>query len=105
MQQANYVMIYTASSKGIHVFPHIPIVMSASSSLSFCSLSGLLSLFLGYLLAARDGSLGADAAEHEADAEDLHVRQAVAEGNDGEHHSEHLAGDRDGHEEDGGKRR
>ncbi len=42
----------------------------------------LFGLFLGYLLAARDGGLGADAPEHESHAEDLHVRQTVAEGDD-----------------------
>lgn len=58
--------------------------MSACSSLSFRSL-GLgrhLGLFLGYLLAPRDGGFGADATEDEADTENLHVRQAVAEGDD-----------------------
>lgn len=68
-------------------------------------LSGLLSFFLGDFLATRDGSFGADTAEYKADAEELHLRQAVAEGDDGEHHGEHLASDGDGHEKDGGEGR
>ena len=64
-----------------------------------CLLGGLL----GHLLLARNGRLDADAAKDEADAEPLHVREAVAKGHDGEDHGEHLARDRHGDEEDGGE--
>jgi len=58
---------------------------------------------LGNLLLARDAGLDADAAKDEPDAEPLHVGEAVAEGDDGEDHGEHLAGDGDGDEQDGGE--
>lgn len=56
---------------------------------------GQPSLLLGHLLAPRNLRLDADAAKHEPDAEPLHVREAVAKGDDAEDHGEHLA--RDGH--------
>ncbi len=63
----------------------------------------LVLLCLGQLLGAGDLGLDADAAEDEGDAEPLHRRQVVAEGNDGEDHGDHLAGDGDGDKEDGGE--
>lgn len=70
---------------------------------AFSLRSALLLLLLGHLLLPGDGGLDADAAKDEADAEPLHVREAVAEGDDGEDHGEHLARHRDGDEEDGGE--
>ncbi|PFH57390.1 hypothetical protein XA68_15123 [Ophiocordyceps unilateralis] len=66
---------------------------------------GATSSLLVHLLPPSDGGLDADAAEDEGDAEPLHAGQAVAEGDDGEHHGEHFAGDGYGHEEDGGEGR
>ncbi len=64
-----------------------------------------LGRLLGLLLAAGDLGLDADAAKHEADAEPLHVGEAVAKGHDAEDHGEHLARDGDGDEQDRGERR
>ena len=60
-----------------------------------------LGLLLGHLLLARNGGLDTNAAEDEADAQDLHLGQAVAKGDDGQDHGEHLARDGDGDEQDG----
>lgn len=62
---------------------------------------GLLSRLLGNLLLPGNTGLYTDAAKDQADAQPLHVRQTVAEGDDGQDHGEHLAGDGDGHEEHG----
>jgi hypothetical protein len=67
------------------------------------SLGRLLCGFLCALRASCNLGFGANAAEYEADAEPLHLREAVAEGGDAEDHSEHLAGDGDGDEEDRGE--
>lgn len=61
---------------------------------------GAFGRLLGELLAAGDLGLDADAAKDEADAEPLHARQAVAEGDDAQHHGEHLARDGHGDEQD-----
>lgn len=56
---------------------------------------------LGDFLISGNGSLNADTAKDEADSEQLHLRQTVAERDDGEDHGEHLAGDGDGDEQNG----
>lgn len=63
----------------------------------------LLGGLLGHLLLAGDAGLDTDAAKDEADAQDLHLAELVAKGDDGQDHGEHLARDGDGHEEDRGK--
>lgn len=70
----------------LHCFPH---------------LYGLLLGLLGHLFLPGNGRLDANAAKDEADAEPLHLRQAVAKGDDGEDHGEHLARHRHGDEQDG----
>lgn len=55
----------------------------------------LLRRLLGQLLAPSNLRLDANPAKHQPDAKPLHLRQAVAEGDDTEDHGEHLAGDRD----------
>ena len=74
----------------------LPNLLSGSSS--------LLRHLLGLLLLPRDASLDTNAAKDKSDTKPLHLREAVAEGGDGEYHGEHLAGDGDGDEEDGGER-
>lgn len=66
-----------------------------------------LRLLFGHLFLARNGGLDADATKDQADAQYLHLGQAVAEGDDGQDHGEHLARDGNGDEQDrrkGGKR-
>ena len=63
--------------------------------------SGLLCSGLLDLGPPLDLRLDADAAEHKAHAEPLHLREVVAEGDDGQDHGEHLARDCDGDEDDG----
>ena len=60
----------------------------------------LLGLLLCDLLLPGDAGLDANAAEHQPDAQDLHLAERVAEGNDREDHGEHLARNRDGNKED-----
>lgn len=48
-----------------------------------------------------DLGLHTDPAKDKTDAEPLHLGEAVAVPDDGEDHSEHLAGDGDGDEDDG----
>lgn len=74
----------------------------ATETLSL-SLLRPLSRLLSHLFPPRNRSLGANAAKHEADAQPLHVREAVSEGDDGEDHGEHFAGDCYCDEEDGGE--
>lgn len=59
----------------------------------------LLGLLFGDLLLARNVGLCADTAKHEADAEDLHAREAVTKGHHGQNHGEHLTRHRDRDEE------
>lgn len=63
----------------------------------------LLQLHLRRLLPPRDDGLGADAAEHKADAEPLPAAEAVAEPDYGEDHREHFPGHGHGDEEEGGE--
>ena len=74
-----------------------------SQSSLILTLSG--SLLFSELLAAGDGGLDADAAEHEADAEDLHRREPVPEGYHRQDHREHLARHRHRHQEHRGEGR
>ena len=83
-----------------HQAPHgTPPGQSYSSSL--LRLGGVL----GDLLLPRDGGLDADAPKDEADAEPLHLRQAVAEGDHGQDHGEHLARHGHGHQQHRGEGR
>lgn len=73
------------------------------SSLSVILHASLPRSLPGHLLPSRNAGLDADSSKDEAHADPLHPREAMAEGDDGQDHGEHFAGDGDGDEENGGE--
>lgn len=64
-----------------------------------------VSRLLSHLLLPRNSSLDPDPAKDEPDAQPLHLRETVPEGDDGQDHGEHLPRHRHGNQQHGRKGR